>query len=363
MEKLAKKYKGLYLNAEAYIYMPELELIRKFIETIGNYANSVNEAFDSLVEAKNYMCIPHLQRMLADVCIKAYGLVYVNKDQTNSYINQFYTGIPHTISKNGYKVTSGSIKKVLEDKYPIVADFYKEASTYVHFSSYYYHDFLADSSAFDFSSLFSDESLNDIFNNMVKLNESLKSIILEIMDKYAMRFPFRLDPNSGYEERLDYPITMFVTQEEGKEGLFMYTRISLNAAADYYEMLIDTLKKVHEHQSRKAEVLGEDAYRVNVVAGALCEELNRIDPLREEMLKIMKEEGGEALANYSVLWMIFPLLWIDGIGDFIDRQQMRLPDMSKPDIRKENIEGLSEKAQPLIEEQIRKEAEASKKNQ
>jgi hypothetical protein len=61
--------------------------------------------------------------------------------------------------------------------------------------------------------------------------------------------------------------------------------------------------------------------------------------------------------------MIFPLLWIDGIGDFIDRQQMRLPDMSKPDIRKDNIEGLSEKAQPLIEEQIRKEAEASKKNQ
>lgn len=350
MENLAKKYKGLYLNAEAYIYMPELELIRKFIETIGNFANSVNEAFDSLVEAKNYMCIPHLQRMLADVCIKAYGLVYVNKDQTNAYINQFFTGKPKTISKNGYNVTSGSIKKVIEDKYPIVAEFYKEASTYVHFSNYYYHDFLVDSSAFDFSNLFSEESLADIFNNMVKLNETLKSIILEIMDKYAMRFPFRLDPNSGYLERLDYPITMIVTEEEGKEGLFMYTRISLNAAADYYEMLISTLQKVHEHQRRKAEVLGEDAYRVNVVAGALCQELNRIDPLREEMLKIMKEEGGEALANYSVLWMIFPLLWVDGIGDFIDRQQMRLPDMSKPDIQKDNMEELAPQVKKQLEE-------------
>jgi hypothetical protein len=81
------------------------------------------------------------------------------------------------------------------------------------------------------------------------------------------------------------------------------------------------------------------------------------------MIDIINKEGWDALKEYTVKWAKVHLIpdptgindaSINGIDPY---------DLSEPIITKENIEGLSEKAQPLIEEQIRKEAEASKKNQ
>jgi hypothetical protein len=364
MEKLAGKYKRTYLNAEAFIYVPELEQVRKFVEAIGNYANGVNEGFDSLIEAKNYVCIVHLQRMLAEVAIKAYGLLEVNLDQTDSYINQFFTGSPKTIKKEGKNVNNATLKHIIAEHYPEVAEVYNKANDYVHFSSYYYHDFLQEDSEFDFSNIFTEDYLNSLFSKMCELNDSLIDILGRILQKYEFVFPFIPDPRMGYLPNVQFGYQLTFRVDPDTNEYYAEGKISLHAAMEYYQKCVHTFQRVKEHQKRKAEKYGEEnTERVDVTCTKLLEELYNMRNLIQIMVEIAKKEGLEALKDYSVLWAKVNLIPDPtGISD-VSINGIYPYDLSEPIITKENIEGLSEKAQPLIEEQIRKEAEASKKNQ
>lgn len=356
MEKLADKNKRTYLNAEAFIYVPELEQVRRFVEAIGNYANGVNDAFDSLVEAKQYICLPHLQRMLADACVRAYGLIYVNLNQTDSYIRQFFTGKPTRIRKKGEDITPQTLKKHIKQEYPIVADFFSDANNYIHFSSYYYHDFLQEDSELDFSNNFTEDYLNSLFNKMSELNDCLVDILWKIILKYEFSFPFIPDPRMGYLPNPQFCYMLTFRVDPDTNEYYADGKISLHAAMEYYQKCVNTFQRVKEHQKRKAEKYGEEnTERVDKTCANLLKELYNMRNLIQIMIDIINKEGWDALKEYTVIWAKVHLIpdptgindaSINGIDPY---------DLSEPIITKENIEGVSEKAQPLIEERIKKE--------
>lgn len=356
MEKLASKYKRTYLNAEAFIYVPELEQVRKFVEAIGNYANGVNEGFDSMIETKTFVCIVHLQRMLAEVAIKAFGLLEVNLDQTDAYINQFFTGIPKTIKKEGLNINNATLKHIIADHYPEVAEVYNKANKYVHFSSYYYHDFLQEDSELDYSNIFTEAYLQELFEKMCKLNDNLVDILWKIIQKYEFVFPFVPDPKFGYlptplfEYAFEYELDPETMCGSG-EG-----KISLYAAMEYYQKCVTTFEKVLEHQERKAKKYGEEnTERVDHTCSQLFEELYRMRNLIQIMVEIAQKDGLEALKNYTVYWSR-----VDLIPDPVNGMAINglYPyNLDEPIIQKAkyNAEEISKKAQPLIEEYLRQE--------
>ena len=356
MEKLAGKYKRIYLNAEAFIYIPELEQVRKFVEAIGNYANGVNEGFDSMIEAKNYVCIVHLQRMIAEAAIKAFGLLEVNLDQTDAYINQFFTGSPKTIKKEGVNINNATLKHIISDHYPEVAEVYNKANKYVHFSSYYYHDFIQEDTELDYSNIFTDAYLQELFEKMCKLNDDLVDILWKIIIKYEFCFPFVPDPKFGYVPvpQFEYGFTYKLDPEtmcgdgEGK--------ISLYAAMEYYQNCVTTFEKVKEHQKRKAEKYGEEnTERVDVTCSKLFEELYRMRNLIAIMVEIAKKDGLEALKNYTVYWARVELIPDPVNGMAINGLYPYNLDEPIIEKAKHNEGEIAEKIQPLIEEYLKQE--------
>jgi hypothetical protein len=272
----------------------------------------------------------------------------VNLDQTDAYINQFFTGSPKTIRKNGKEVSNATLKHQIKETLPIVAEVYSAANDYIHFSPYYYHNFLEDKSDFDFSSLFTEESINDATQKMTELNNALLDILNQILQKYAFKYPFAPHPDNGYE--LSMNIVLYgickVDKETGEKT--MHFRAKLSDAYKYYESLYDTLQNAINHQIRKADRFGEKRiYRVENTCSPLLAEVDRMGELLGG-IKEQVERECKCLNDYSVNFVTYHIGKDPLGGDMLDIDNPIYPD--KFDLVKENLDEAEKKCIDYIKE-------------
>ena len=308
-KKLEKKYKKFYFRLQGLLFDKSTESIRRVVETHINFALEKNRAFDALYGCKQYSSARSLHRELAECCMRAYGHLYVNDNKTAFRVaNKTVRGVRmQDIPSGGKQLTDRVLKERIAGEYPIVAESYDSGCDSVHVGSHYY----------DNISVVSPEEVYDV---MVKLNETLLEILAKIIGNTHKYFP--LTYTGEGEEMMGAELLIMVDSTDPCVEFNAKGWLSLAVIKRY---ILDTqmqFSQLYNHHMRKVEALGESRDDVmNIIMRPILEELYRCYLYSKLIASVEEQYGAEALAGYMATWMNIRIENTPGIGGDMTRME------------------------------------------
>lgn len=292
LETLTSILEDLKRNSCWLFDYPEL---RAYIEGIETYAQAQLTAFITVFKNQNFLGATHYPRLLADCCIRAYIILLFNDEDLTKYLTHYFSGKdPGKMRYKQHKRLNEMWKDYIKQDYPLVVEIYNETNQSVHFSNYYYHNFINSSmNGIDsYASSYSEDGRNKLLDDMINLS----FILREIMNRI-----------NTLERHLGLCMKQDAIIGTDKTGYYCIGWVQLSKVWNYlYETFINQGMDLAMHYESKNLLMGKDASMeslLNLEIRGVGFIMKLYRTYKDIVYKIIAEQEEAAIANYKTLWV------------------------------------------------------------